>query len=60
MKIVYQARKDNGRTNTLSQRPDLISDTTTPENPPREIDNDGSLKPTTFVFNAFINIIKNL
>ena len=36
-----------------------MSDITIPEEPPLEIDNDGSLKPTIFILNAFVNIIEN-
>ena len=44
----------------LNQQLNLISDITIPKEPPLEIDNDGSLKPTIFILNAFINIIENL
>ena len=44
----------------LNRQPDLISDITTPEEPPLEIDNDNSLKPMTYILNAFISIMENL
>ena len=59
MIIRHKLGKDNGRADTLSKRPDYVSEISNLNQSPLQVDTEGDLRPTEGIRIALISIIEN-